>query len=215
MNKKLILIICLFLACIFVSSFEKVLAFPASSSEIYAGIDVSEWQGNIDFTEVKNSGIDIVYIKSSEGTRYIDPYFRTNYNSAKENGLNIGFYHFMTATTENEAIAEARFFASVVNGLDADCRLAMDFEIFDGLDVREINDISLAFLTEVKRLTEKEVVVYDQGLDSTGQPSGVGRMFKNELIDLKKANKKKFDFQSAFDKICSNLSNSYLGINGY
>jgi GH25 family lysozyme M1 (1,4-beta-N-acetylmuramidase) len=166
MNKKLILIVCLFLACIFVSSFEKVLAFPASSSEIYDGIDMSEWQGSIDFAEVKESGIDIVYIKSSEGTRYIDPYFRTNYNSAKENGLNIGFYHFMTATTENEAIAEARFFASVVNGLDTDCRLAMDFEIFDGLDVREINNISLAFLTEVERLTEKEVVVYSDAYNA-------------------------------------------------
>lgn len=166
MNKKLILIVCLFLACIFVSSFEKVLAFPASSGETYDGIDVSEWQGNIDFERVKNSGIDIVYIKSSEGTRYIDPYFRTNYNSAKENGLNIGFYHFMTATSENEAIAEAGFFASVVNGLDTDCRLAMDFEMFDGLDVREINDISLAFLAEVERLTEKEVVVYSDAYNA-------------------------------------------------
>ena len=52
-------------------------------------------------------------------------------------------------------------------------------------------------------VSEKEVVVYDEGLDSTGQPIGMGRLFKNELIDLKKANKKKFDFQSAFDKICS------------
>lgn len=166
MNKKLILIVCLFLSCIFVSSFEKVLAFPASSSEIYNGIDVSEWQGNIDFAEVKASGIEIVYIKSSEGSGYIDPYFRTHYNSAKENGLNIGFYHFVTAKTDEEAITEARFFASIVNSLDADCRLAMDFEVVDGLDVKEINDISLAFLTEVERLTGKEVVIYSDAYNA-------------------------------------------------
>lgn len=166
MNKKLILVICLFLACIFVSSFEKVLAFPASSNEIYDGIDVSEWQGDIDFSEVKASGIDIVYIKSSEGSRYIDPYFRSHYDSAKENGLNIGFYHFLTAKTEEEAVTQARFFASVVNGLDSDCRLAMDFEVFDGLSVREINDISFAFLTELENITGKEVVIYSDAFNA-------------------------------------------------
>ena len=166
MNKKLILIVCLFLACIFVSSFEKVLAFPASSGKLYNGIDVSEWQGNIDFAEVKSSGIDIVYIKSSEGNSYIDPFFKTHYNQAKQNGLNIGFYHFVTAKTEDEAITEARFFASVINGLDVDCRLAMDFEVFDGLSVREINNISIAFLSELENLTGKDVVIYSDAYNA-------------------------------------------------
>lgn len=166
MNKKFILIICLFLACIFISSFDKVLAFPANSNEIYNGIDISEWQGNINFAEVKSSGIKIVYIKSSEGTNYIDPYFRTNYNGAKENGLNVGFYHFLTARNEEEALAEARFFASVINGLDSDCRLAMDFEVFDNLTLAEINDISLTFLSETQRLTGKEVVIYSDAYNA-------------------------------------------------
>jgi len=166
MNKKLILIICLFLCCIFVSSFEKILAFPASSSEIYDGIDVSEWQKSINFSEVKSSGIEVVYIKSTEGTNYIDPYFRSHYEDAKENGLNIGFYHFLTADDESEAIAQARFFASVVNGLDADCRLAMDFEVFDGLSIEQINNISFAFLSEVERLTGKEVVIYSDAFNA-------------------------------------------------
>ena len=166
MNKKLILIICLFFSCILFSSFDKVLAFPASSNQLYDGIDVSEWQGEIDFSLVKSSGIDIVYIKSSEGNNYIDPYFRTHYNQAKENGLNIGFYHFLTATTEEEAITEARFFVSVINGLDSDCRLAMDFEVFDGLSLAEINNISLAFLSEVENLSGKEVVVYSDAFNA-------------------------------------------------
>lgn len=177
MNKKLILIVCLFITCILASSFGKVLAFPASSTEIYDGIDVSEWQGNINFAQVKASGIEIVYIKSSEGSRYIDPYFKTYYNQAKQNDLNIGFYHFMTATTENEAVAEARFFASVINGLDADCRLAMDFEVFDGLNIDEINDISLTFLTEVERLTKKEVVIYSDAYNARNT-------FSNEVASL-------------------------------
>lgn len=166
MNKKCILIICFLLMCIFISSFDKVLAFPASSSEIYYGIDVSEWQGDINFFDVKNAGIDIVYIKSSEGNNYIDPYFESHYNGAKENNLNVGFYHFLTARNESEAIEEARFFVSVVNNLDSDCRLAMDFEVFDDLSLTEINDISLVFLSEVERLTGKEVVVYSDAFNA-------------------------------------------------
>ena len=166
MYKKLFLVFCLFITYILVSSFGKVLAFPASSDIIYDGIDVSEWQGNINFENVKNSGIDIVYIKSSEGTSYIDPYFRTNYESAIENDLNIGFYHFLTARNLKESTAQARFFSSVVNGLDSDCRLAMDFEVFDGLSNEEINDISFAFLSEVERLTGKEVVIYSDAFNA-------------------------------------------------
>lgn len=166
MNKKFFLIFCFFISLIIACSFGKVLAFPASSSEIYAGIDVSEWQGNIDFTEVKNSGIDIVYIKSSEGTNYIDPYFRSHYNGAKTNNLNIGFYHFLTASNEQEAINEAKFFASVINGLDTDCRLAMDFEVFNGLSINEINNISFTFLSEVQNLTGKEVIVYSDAFNT-------------------------------------------------
>ncbi|MCI9276014.1 MAG: glycosyl hydrolase family 25, partial [Clostridia bacterium] len=46
---------------------------------LYEGIDVSHWQGYINYAEVKASGIEIVYIKSSQGSNIVDPYFRTNY----------------------------------------------------------------------------------------------------------------------------------------
>lgn len=73
------------------------LAFSPSSNIIYQGIDVSRWQGNINFSLVKKSGISIVYIKSSEGRSYIDPYFEKNYSESKANGLKVGFYHYVTA----------------------------------------------------------------------------------------------------------------------
>ena len=89
-----------------------VFAFPPSSHGIYEGIDVSEWQGTIDFEEVADSGIDIVYIRVSEGTEYINPCFRENYEKAKANGLRTGFYHYLTARTEEEARVEAEFFVN-------------------------------------------------------------------------------------------------------
>lgn len=122
------------LSCLLVISIcIPIFAFPPSSDDIYEGIDVSDWQGNINFSEVKRSGIDIVYIRASEGTNYVDSYFRDNYKEAKENGLKVGFYHFLTATNIEEAKEEARFFVSTIKGTNPDCKLAMDFEIFDGL----------------------------------------------------------------------------------
>ncbi len=135
-------------------------AFEPISENVYQGIDVSEWQREIDFTQVVNSGIDIVYIKSSEGTTYIDPYFETNYEKAQSAGLKIGFYHYVLARTTEEAEAEANFFSSVISGKQADCKLAMDFENFGNLSNAEINQISEAFLNRVQELTEKEMIIY-------------------------------------------------------
>ena len=52
-------------------------------------------------------------------------------------------------------------------------------------------------------VTREEVIVYDNGLDEIGKPIGTGTIYKNELLELKKIKKSRFDFQSAFDKICS------------
>lgn len=81
--------------------------------------------------KLQMTGIQIVYIKATEGSNIIDPYFRINYENAKFAGLKIGFYHFLTATTTEEAEAQAIFFTSNISGLEADCRLAMDFENFN------------------------------------------------------------------------------------
>ena len=135
-------------------------ALTPSSEEQYQGIDVSDWQGYIDYSRVKSSGIEIVYIKSSQGSNIKDPYFDINYENAKANGLRVGFYHFLTATNATEAEQQPRFFASVISGKIPDCKLAMDYEVFGGVSVGEINNIAQIFLESVKRLTNKEVIIY-------------------------------------------------------
>lgn len=52
-------------------------------------------------------------------------------------------------------------------------------------------------------VSEKEVTVFDNGLDEHGKPKGLGTVYKNELVEKKKEKRQKFDFQSAFGKICS------------
>ncbi len=130
------------------------------AGRVYEGIDVSGWQGKIDFSQVKNSGIDFVYIKSSEGQNTVDSYFRRNYEEARSNGLNIGFYHYVRARTTEEAILEAEHFANTIAGTVPTCKLAMDFENFGNLSISEINEISKVFLERVQELTNKEMIIY-------------------------------------------------------
>lgn len=143
-----------------------VFAFPPSNDELYDGIDVSEWQGKINFEEVARAGIKVVYIRASEGTDYIDPYFKENYEEAKANGLKTGFYHYVTARTTEEARQEARFFVSNIKGTEPDCKLAMDFEVFGDLSKDEINEISKVFLETVEMLSGKECVIYSDAYNA-------------------------------------------------
>ncbi len=130
------------------------------AGRVYDGIDVSGYQGVIDFKQVKDSGIDFVYIKASEGQNFVDRYFRRNYEQARANGLNIGFYHYVDARSTEEAVREAEHFANTIAGTIPTCKLAMDFESFGNLSVAEINNISRVFLEKVKELTNKEVIIY-------------------------------------------------------
>lgn len=61
------------------------------------GIDVSAWQGLVDFNKVKKSGYEFVIIKAggNDDGYYIDGRFETNYAAAKKAGLKIGAYYFV------------------------------------------------------------------------------------------------------------------------
>lgn len=136
------------------------MAFGPADSTIYEGIDVSSYQGIIDFKKVKEDGIEVVYIKATEGTYYIDPYLERNYQKAKENGLKVGFYHYVAARTIKQAKKEAQFFISNISGKKPDCKLAMDFERFGDLTKEQINNIGLAFLKEIEKLSGKKAILY-------------------------------------------------------
>ena len=144
-----------------------VYALSPSSNEIYRGIDVSEWQGDIDFARVKEAGIEVVYIRAGQGFSYEDAQFERNYEQAKRYGFKIGVYHYMTARSVEDARTQAQFFVSLISGKQIDCKLAMDFESFGSLNRSQINEIALAYMDEVKRLSGKEVVVYSNTYDAT------------------------------------------------
>ena len=67
------------LALAFFTNVNMVYAITPNTEQIYEGIYVSDWQGYIDYNQVRNSGIEIVYIKASQGSNIKDSYFDINY----------------------------------------------------------------------------------------------------------------------------------------
>ncbi|MBR3768910.1 MAG: InlB B-repeat-containing protein [Lachnospiraceae bacterium] len=83
------------------------------------GIDVSKWQGNIDWNAVKKSGVTFAIIRAgnrygSSGTIAEDPYFEYNFKSALHAGIKVGVYFYSQAISENEAIEEANYTLTLI-----------------------------------------------------------------------------------------------------
>lgn len=130
------------------------------ADEIYHGIDVSSYQGNIDFNSVKDSGIRAVYIKAGEGGTITDPFFERNYEEATNAGLIVGFYYYVTALNPDEARVQARDFYELIRGKSFTARPAMDYENFNGLEREDINEIGIAFLQELESLSGITPMIY-------------------------------------------------------
>ncbi|WP_286312027.1 GH25 family lysozyme [Romboutsia ilealis] len=124
------------------------------------GIDISNWTGSVNFSEVKSSGVEVVYIQTTEGTYYIDPYLQEFYNGAKDNGLKVGFYHFFNPGISPTPIEQAQYFIQALQGLKSDCKLVIDLEETGGLSSYEVSRQAVEFLEEVKRLSGLDVAVY-------------------------------------------------------
>jgi lysozyme len=58
------------------------------------GVDVSRWQGDIDWEKLRTQGANFAYIKATDGGDHLDPMFKENWRKAKEAGLKRGAYHF-------------------------------------------------------------------------------------------------------------------------
>ena len=102
---------------------------------IKKGIDVSSHNGTIDWTSVKNDGIEFAIIRGayrgygSSGSLNTDTMAADNMNAAVAAGIPIGAYIFSQAITEEEAVAEAEYLLDIVDGYDITLPLVFDFEL--------------------------------------------------------------------------------------
>lgn len=97
------------------------------------GIDVSKWNGKIDWNAVKNSGVSYVIIRvgyrgSSQGALIDDPTFKTNIKGATAAGLKVGVYFFTQAVDEVEAVQEASMVLDRISGYKISYPVFLDVE---------------------------------------------------------------------------------------
>lgn len=131
---------------------------------VHNGIDVSYYQGNIDWAAVKNSGVEFVFIRIGyrgygTGKLVVDPNAQKYLKGAKEAGLKVGAYVFSQAITQEEAKEEATFIVENLGGYTIDMPIVMDYE-YDGtgegrlasanLSAKEATDIVNAFSAQAK-----------------------------------------------------------------
>ena len=129
------------------------------STKNIKGIDVSHWQGNIDFRKVKGAGYKFVYIKLTDASNYVDPKADANYRNAKKAGLLVGFYHFSRLTSVADAKAEAAHYLRNVSKYDVDLPHVLDLEVNPArLGKASLSQCAVTWLEEVKK--KGDVMIY-------------------------------------------------------
>ena len=98
-----------------------------TTKSIAKGIDVSEWQGNINWSHVKTDGVKFAIIRAGIGHR-VDDQFANNYAGCKSNSVPVGAYWYSKATTVAEAKQEAQDFLAALKGKTFEYPVYMDLE---------------------------------------------------------------------------------------
>ena len=141
------------------------------NSEWYLlGIDVSKYQGNIDWQQVKEAGMSFAMIRvgyrgyGQAGNMLADDMAQANYWGAKNAGLMVGAYFFSQATTVEEAVEEAKMALELKKDWDMELPIVFDWEYIGAYartaDVsdRMLTDCAIAFCEEIKAAGRKPMI---------------------------------------------------------
>lgn len=117
-----------------------------ADNAVINGIDVSEHQGDdINWTKVKSSGVDFVFVRAGyrsakKGELFEDKYFRQNIKDASKAGLMTGVYFYSQAINADEAVEEANYLLELIKDFDIDLPVVIDYETYpDGRLEKAIN----------------------------------------------------------------------------
>ncbi|NDO49699.1 hypothetical protein FMM75_09900 [Lachnospiraceae bacterium MD335] len=128
----------------------------------HKGIDVSKYQGDIDWAAVASDGVEYAFVRLGlrgygSGKLVLDEYFDQNMRGAKEAGIKTGVYFFTQAITVEEAIEEADYVLENITGYDVSYPVVFDVEMIvnddgraNGLSQKDRTDITIAFCDRIK-----------------------------------------------------------------
>lgn len=138
-------------------SFDKLMEDYSGEGRCF-GIDVSKWQGDIDFKKVKEAGCSFVIMRI--GSYYdeytLDSSFEQNYKGATEAGLNVGVYFYTTANTEEEIINNVKWINKTLDGDKVNLPIVFDWESFSNfqkyeMSIHDLNRFYLLFASELEK----------------------------------------------------------------
>ena len=109
------------------------------------GIDVSGWQGEIDFEKIKNAGVEFIMIRvggtrGTNGEYFVDKYFKRNIEEANKYGIKAGIYFYSYANSKESAMKDAKWVIKQIKDYDIDLPIAFDWE-----EWAYFNDYNLSF----------------------------------------------------------------------
>lgn len=128
----------------------------------HKGIDLSVYQGTVDFSKVKEDGVEYAMIRCgyrgySSGAIMADNNWSKYAKDASDNGIKVGAYFFSQAASVDEAIEEANFVIDTIKPYNVTCPVAIDIEDVDNkttrqenLSPKELTDIVIAFCDTIK-----------------------------------------------------------------
>lgn len=128
----------------------------ATTAVSYKGIDVSRWQGDINWTAVKNAGIRFVMIKAGYGklNDQVDPKFKTNIAGAQKAGIDCGVYWYSYALNTADALKEAKACYNTIKSYKLSYPVAFDIEDPSqmGLTNTQLSNITKVFCDHLENL---------------------------------------------------------------
>lgn len=101
---------------------------PVKAAPVAQGIDVSKWQGPIDWNAVAKSGVSFAFIRVGNLKKGLDEYFYYNMMAAQAAGIKTGVYIYSYATSVEQATAEAQFVLNAVQNVQVSFPIAWDVE---------------------------------------------------------------------------------------
>jgi lysozyme len=126
---------------------------------ILQGVDVSHWDGTIDWAQTHGAGIEFAIAKATEATDFVDDTFATNRQNAKAAGVVFGAYHFFRADVD--PTDQANHFLSVIGSVEpGEIAPVIDVETTDGQSGSTIAQRALTFMQVVQEQTGRVPMIY-------------------------------------------------------
>ena len=121
------------------------------------GIDVSHYQGDINWNQVEQSDVAFVYLKATQGTDYVDPLYDTNRQALKEKKTAFGSYHFFQP--DLDPTSQAQHFLNTV-GKESSLAPVLDIEVTNDVDPKDIRAGAKTWLDAVEQATGCRPIIY-------------------------------------------------------